>query len=136
MKTKEFRVQHNRLLFKCPYCNKRRNYTNITTRRKTIRCHNCGEMTRCVFDRRQLSRVSMSGVLTLKTREGKEIEAMLCDFSSRGIGFEVRKGKDARSIRVGQEVSLSCSWNPAIIPKSMFKVTNVNGFRFGVMEVK
>ena len=80
-----------------------------------------------------MSRVNLSGLLILKTREGKEMEVMLSDFSSRGVGFEVRKGKDVRSIQTGQEVSLSCSWNPTIIPKSMFKVRNVNSFRVGVM---
>ena len=136
MKTKEFRLQHNRLLFKCPYCNSRRSYTNVTTRRKTIKCNNCMEMTRCVFDRRQVSRVNLSGVLTLKTKEGKETEAMLCDFSSKGLGIEVRRSKDVRLLKKGQEISLSCSWNPTIVPKSKLRVQNLNSHRIGVMVVK
>lgn len=136
MKTKEFRLQQNRLLFKCPYCSKRKNYTNINARRKTIRCYDCGEMTRCVFDRRLEGRESLSGMLTLETGEGKAIEVVLCDVSSRGVGFKVRKGKDARLIKKGQEVSLNCTWNSAMIPKSTFKAQNVSGFRVGVMVGK
>lgn len=58
---------------------------------------------------------------------------MMRDISSKGIGFEVKKGKDLRSIKKGQEISLSSKWNPRMIPKSRFKVQNINGFRIGVM---
>ena len=72
-------------------------------------------------------------MLTLKTREGKEIQVMMRDISSRGIGFEVLKGKDLRLLRKGHEISLESNWNPAMIPKSRFKVQNISGFRVGVM---
>ena len=133
MKTKEFRVQDNRLLFKCPYCGKRRNYTLLNARRKTLKCYECRESTRCVFNRRPEQRESQSGMLTLKTREGKEIIVMMRDISSRGIGLELHKGKDLRSIKKGQEISLTSNWNPGMIPKSRFRVQNINGFRVGVM---
>jgi hypothetical protein len=133
MKTKEFRVFDNRLLFKCPQCGKRRTYNFPSVRRKTITCTDCGEKTRCLFNRRPQLRDSLSGLLLLKTRNGKEIEVMMRDISSGGIGFEVKKGKDLRSIKRGQEISLMCNWNPRIIPKSRFKVQNINGFRVGVM---
>ena len=133
MKTKEFRVQDNRLLFKCPCCGKRRNFTVLDVRRKKIKCFDCGELTRCLFNRRPEQRERQSGVLTLKTRDNKEIEVMLRDISSRGIGFEVRKGKDLRLIKLGHEISLWCNWSPALIPKSRFRVQNINGFRVGVM---
>lgn len=133
MKTKEFRVQENRLLFKCPYCGKRRNYTILNTRRKTIKCWECQGMTRCVFNRRPEQREAQSGLLTLKTLEGKEIEVMMRDISARGVGFEIMRGKDARRIRKGQEVSLTCNWSPAMIPKARFRVQNINGFRVGLM---
>ena len=136
MKTKQFRLQQSRLLFKCPYCGRRRNYMIHNGRRKTIRCWHCEGMTRCVFDRRPEQRISVSGLLELKTREGKEIEVMLRDVSSKGVGFDVRKGKDARVLKKGQEVRLSCNWNPSMIPKSTFRVQNMNGFRVGVMAAK
>lgn len=75
-------------------------------------------------------------MLTLKTREGKEVEVMLRDISSRGVGLEVRKGKDARLIKKGQTVSLYCNWNPAIVPNSPFVTQNVNGDRVGVMVAR
>jgi hypothetical protein len=133
MKTKEFRVQDNRLLFKCPYCGKRRNYTLLNARRKTLRCYDCRESTRCLFNRRPEQRESQSGKLTLKTREGKEISVMMRDISSRGIGLELIKGRDLRSIKKGLEISLTCNWSPVMIPKSHFRVQNINGFRVGVM---
>lgn len=90
-------------------------------------------MTRCVFNRRPDQRESQSGLLTVKTFESKEIIVMMRDKSSRGVGFEIMKGKDARRIRKGQEVSISCNWNPAMIPKARFRIQNINGFRVGVM---
>ena len=86
-----------------------------------------------MFNRRPEQREAQSGLLTVKTFEGKEITVMMRDISSRGIGFEILKGKDARRIRKGQELSLTCNWNPAMIPKSRFRVQNINGFRVGVM---
>ncbi len=133
MKTKEFRVRDNRILFKCPYCGKRRNYTLLNVRRKTLKCDGCREMTRCLFNRRPELRESQSGILTLKTRDGKEIQVMMRDISARGIGFEVQKGKDLRLLRRGHEISLESNWSPALIPKSRFRVQNINGFRVGVI---
>jgi predicted RNA-binding Zn-ribbon protein involved in translation (DUF1610 family) len=133
LKTKEFRVYDNRLLFKCPACGKRRNYNFPRVRSKTIRCDGCGAKTKCLFNRRPQLRQPQSGFLTLKTRDGKEIQVMMRDISSGGIGFEVTKGKDLRSIKRGQEISLTSSWNPRLIPKSRFKVQNIHGFRVGVM---
>lgn len=133
MKTKEFRVQGNRLLFKCPYCRRRRNFIILNVRRKNITCFNCGKPTRCLFNRRPEHRESQSGMLTLRTAGNKEVEVMMRDISSRGIGFEVRKGKDLRLLKLGHDISLSCNWSPAMIPKSRFRVQNISGFRVGVM---
>ena len=133
MKTREFRVHDNRLLFKCPLCGKRRNYTLLNVRRKTIRCDGCGEKTKCLFNRRPEFRESQSGLLMLKTRDGNEITVMMRDISSGGIGFEVQKGKDLRLIKKGQEITLTSDWNPRMIQRSRFKVQNINGFRVGVM---
>lgn len=134
MKTKEFRVYDHRLLFKCPECGRRRNYNSPSVRRKTIKCNGCGEKTRCLFNRRPELRESQSGFLTLKTKEGKEITVLMRDISSRGIGFEVRKGKDLRSIKRGQAISLTSNWNRRMIPKTEFRVQNINGFRVGVVS--
>lgn len=134
MKTKEFRLQENRLLFKCPHCGKRRTYTILNhVRRKCVRCDRCEEKTNCKFDRRPELRESQSGLLTLKTWSGREMAVMMRDISSRGVGFEVQRGKDLRSIKKGQEISLACNWNPRLIPKTRFKIQNIHGFRVGAM---
>ena len=133
MKTKEFRVYDNRLIFKCPECGKRRNYNFPRVRNKTIKCDECGEKTKCLFNRRPQLRESQSGFLTLTTKNGQKITVLLRDISSGGIGFEVTKGKDLRSIKKGQEISLTANWNPRLIPKSRFKVQNIYGLRVGAM---
>ena len=135
MRSKEFKVLNNRLLFKCPNCGKRRNYTILNLRRKTIRCVTCGEQTRCTFDRRPEARQNISGLLKLGTRQGKEIEVTIRDMSSKGLGFEVRKGKDARIMKVGQQVTISCQWNPGMIPKAQYVVQYISGFRIGLKKV-
>ena len=133
MKTKEYRLQDNRLIFKCPICGYRRNYTLIRARRKTIKCDGCGDKIRCLFNRRPESREPQSGLLTVRTRDRKEIIVKMRDISSQGIGFEVQSGKDLRSIKKGQEILIKSDWNPRMIPKSRFRIQNINGFRVGVM---
>lgn len=92
----------------------------------------CGKTTRCLFNRRPEQRECQSGMLTLTTWDGQEIAVMMRDISSRGVGFEVLKGKDMRLLKKGKEVSLTCNWRPAMIPKSRFMVRSINGFRVGV----
>ena len=133
MKTKEFRVQDNRLLFKCPYCGERRNFTILDIRSKNIKCFDCGGLTRCLFNGRPEQRERLIGMLTLRTRENTEIEVMMRDISVRGIGFELCRGKDLCLIKLGDDISLSCNWSPTLIPKSRFRVQNINGFRVGVL---
>ena len=74
--------------------------------------------------------------LMLKTWEGKEIKVMMRDFSTRGVGFELTKGKDARLIKRGQKVSLSCTWAPAMIRNSTYKIQNITGFRVGLIAIR
>ena len=135
-KTKEFRVQDRRLLFKCPTCGARRTSIIPDIRRKTIRCHNCGEMVRCVFNRRPEQREILSGKLTLKVRDGRELEVTLKDLSSRGIGFELPTGKSLKLLSVGNEIHITCSWNPKLLSDSRYIVRNINGLRVGAEKVK
>lgn len=81
-------------------------------------------------------RQSQSGQLKVTTREGKAFDVTIRDLSSAGIGFEVRKGKDARYMKVGSAVTLACHWNPAMIPKAQYVVRYVSGFRIGVKKTK
>ena len=135
-KTKEFKVLDRRLLFKCPACGARRNSIIPDIRRKSIRCHHCGEITRCLFNRRPDERVYHAGKLNLRTQEGKEIEVALKDISSRGIGFEVLAGKALKMLSVGKEIYLTCPWNPNLIPDGRDVVRNISGVRVGAQKVK
>ena len=134
-KTREFKVQERRLLFKCPNCGARRNSIIPDIRRKSIRCHNCGEITRCMFNRRPEQRNYHAGKLNLQTRDGKEIEVLLKDISSRGIGFELQAGKSLKSLSVGSEIQITCNWNTNLIPDSRYIVRNINGLRVGAEKI-
>ena len=135
-KTKEFKVQDRRLLFKCPFCGARKTSIIPDIRRKTIRCHNCGEMTRCIFNRRPEQRAYHAGKLTLTTRDGREVEVTLKDLSSRGIGFELPTGKSLKMLKVGHEIHLTCGWNPNLLSESRYVVRNIIGLRVGAEKVK
>lgn len=134
-KTREFKVLQKRLLFKCPNCGARRNSIIPDIRRKTIRCHSCGETTRCMFNRRPEQRDYHAGKLNLRTRGGKETEVILKDISSRGIGFELQAGKSLKLLSVGSEIQLTCSWNPNLIPDARYVVRNINGLRIGAEKI-
>ena len=135
-KTKEFRVQDRRLLFKCPTCGARRTSIIPDIRRKTIRCHNCGEMVRCIFNRRPEQREYHAGKLTLRVRDGREVEVTLKDLSSRGIGFELPTGKSLKLLSVGHEINLTCHWNSKLLSDSRYIVRNINGLRVGAEKLK
>ncbi len=135
-KTKEFKVLNRRLLFKCPSCGARRNSIIPDIRRKSIRCHNCGEITRAMFNRRPEQRNHHAGKLTLKTRDGREVEVLLKDISSKGIGFELPAGKSLKLLSVGHEVYLSCSWNSNLVSDSRYVIRNISGLRIGAEKIK
>lgn len=135
-KTKEFKVLQRRLLFKCPSCGARRNSIVPDIRRKSIRCHHCGEITRCLFNRRPEQRNYYAGKLNVKTRDGREIEVLMKDLSSRGIGFELQAGKSLKLLSVGNEIQITCSWNPNLIPDPRYIIRNINGLRVGAEKVK
>ncbi len=135
-KTKEFKVQDRRLLFRCPSCGARRTSIIPDIRSKSIRCHSCGEITRCTFNRRPEQRQSLSGKLTLRTRDGREVEVTLKDLSSRGIGFELPTGKSLKLLSVGHEIHLTCSWNPNLLSDTRYVVRNIKGLRIGAEKVK
>jgi hypothetical protein len=105
-------------------------------RSKTIRCYNCGEITRCTFNRRPELRQSLSGKLTLRTRDGREVEVTLKDLSSKGIGFELPTGKSLKLLSVGHVIHLTCNWNPNLLSDSRYVVRNINGLRIGAEKVK
>ncbi len=134
-KTKEFKVLDRRLLFKCPSCGARKTSIIPDIRRKSIRCHSCGELVNCLFNRRPEQREFQAGMLLLKTRDGRQFEVILRDISSRGIGIELPAGKSMRHLSIGHEISLTCNWNPRLLPESRYIIRNIIGLRIGAEKV-
>ena len=129
-----FKVINNRMQFRCSACKAKRNVTiPPDIRVKSIRCHKCAELTRCVFNRRIEPRENLSGAIILETSSGSEIDVMLHDRSRDGLGFNIPIGS-ARTYRIGigNKVRLRCSWNPRLIPNTTFVVQNIKGQRVGL----
>lgn len=102
MKTKEFRLQDNRLLFICPHCGKRTIYSVFSVQRNTYKCERCSKLTRSVFRR---------NAVALKTHKGQKIQVTLQEISPSGDVFQVLNDKDSQYIKIGEEVKFICSWD-------------------------
>lgn len=136
-KTVVFQVINNRMRFKCGSCGARRNSTVPKgIRRKSVRCHNCGTITRCILNRRADPRGVQGGKVTMITNEGKEVDVNIHDISRSGIGLIIPiKVSRARKIVKGQEVRFNCRWNPRLIGSSRFVVMSNDGQRIGVKKI-
>ncbi len=137
-KTVSFRVVNNRINFKCNKCGVKRNLpVPPQLRRRSIRCHACGEMTRCLLNRRNILRELQSGAAVLVTEDGKEIDVNIHDISTGGgIGVDISiRAARANAVRVGNKVRFRCSWNPRLLGSGIFKVKNCNGQRVGVKKI-
>ena len=133
-----FKVINNRMQFRCSACKAKRNVTiPPDIRVKSIRCHKCSELTKCIFNRRVEPRESQSGIVILQTSAGREIDVMLHDLSREGLGFNIPVGS-ARTYRIGigNKVRLRCTWNPRLIPNTTFIVKNIKGQRVGLKTKK
>jgi hypothetical protein len=133
-----FKVVNNRMQFKCSLCKAKRNVTiPPDIRTKSIRCHKCTELTRCIFNRRFQPRENQSGTVILRTSAGREVDVMLNDLSREGLGFIIPVGS-ARTYRIGlgNEVRLRCAWNSRLIPNTAFVVKNIRGQRVGLKTKK
>lgn len=131
-KTRIFRVENGRMLFKCYQCDYKRMLTvGGAIRTKSIRCSKCGESTRCVFNRRLAQRESQTGKAVLFTNDGKELAIDLFDISLRGVGFELSI-RDMNKITVGRDVQLKCPWNAQLFSQGRYIVRSVKGQRVGV----
>jgi len=135
-KAKEYRVVNNRMLFRCPECGAKRNSAVHNVRKKSIRCHKCEVIAKCLFNRRINQREFQSGKALLITRGGKELEVSLFDISLSGVGFELPLGVSyARLLTIGQEVQLRCNWNARLFPHGRFIVQSIKGRRIGVKKI-
>lgn len=131
-KTKSFRVENGRMLFKCHACQgKRMIAVGPGVRMRSIRCSKCGESTRCLFNRRLAQRESQSGTVLLLTSDGRELTVDLFDISLHGVGFDLSI-RDTNKIAVGRHVQFKCSWNPQLLSKDRYVVRSVKGQRVGV----
>lgn len=133
-KTITCRVVSNRLLFRCPSCLTRRMLSlpdNI--RRKSIRCHKCGEISKCSMNRRQMPRESQAGKAVMVFNDGREVNIDLYDISPAGVGFDILSG--SKGVSLSQEVRLKCAWNPRLLDQGRYVVRNVKGRRVGVEAV-
>lgn len=134
-RTKTFRVENGRTLFKCPLCQGKRMFTVPSgVRTRSLRCSKCGETTRCIFNRRLIPRDQQHGAVLLQTGDGREITADLADISPHGVGFDLGF-RDANKVNVGRDIYLKCPWNPALFSNARYVVRSIKGQRVGVEKI-
>ena len=135
-KTRTFQVVANRIQFRCPECRARKFSTvQPNLRRKSMRCLKCGEMTKCILDRRCKARELHGGKIVMVTQGGKNLEVFLHDISVDGIGIDLPvKALRAGKITAGRQVRFKCSWSPGLLNGS-FIVNNIKDQRIGIQKV-
>ena len=136
-KTRNFDVVNNRIRFKCPSCGARRNSALPSNlRRKNIRCHKCGEIIRCMFNRRSRPRHTHLGKVEMITKDNKNLDVNLRDISAEGIGIEMPLGSlRSRKIAIGHQVRFKCRWNSQLLDAGYFTVTTIKDQRVGLKKV-
>lgn len=136
-KTKTFKVTNNRFQFRCSQCTAKRNFTiPQNVRRKNIKCHGCGEVVKCVFNRRCTVRESLSGKIIATTHAGKEVGVNLYDLSQNGIGVDMSvRTAQLNRLAIGNTIRFRCDWNPKMLPPCSYIVKNIKGQRVGAQRV-
>ncbi len=136
-RTKIFRVIDNRFLFCCSSCQaKRRLFVAPHLRQKNIRCHKCGEINPCSFNRRLVQREHQTGQAVLITSGGKEVDVDLTDISHKGLGMEISiKALRSRAVKIGDEVRLVCNWNPGLFKGTRYLVQNIRDQKVGLKKL-
>ncbi len=131
-KTKTYRVDNGRMLFRCPECQGKRMLSiGPGIRMRSIRCAKCGQSTRCIFNRRLTPREQQSGTVFLFTTDGRELLVDLFDLSQNGVGFDLST-RDMNKIIIGRDVQFKCTWNPHLLNHGRYVVRSVKGQRVGV----
>ena len=134
-KLRTFRVTNGRVQFRCPICKGRRMYSiPPDLRSRSLRCTNCGETTRCIFNRRVEEREQQGGRVQLFYDDGNQIEVDLVDISLDGLGFEIAV-RDMMKIAVGGYVSFKCPWNPQLLSQGRYQVRSMKGQRIGAKRL-
>ncbi len=135
-KSQTYKVINNRIQYKCVECHAKRNLpVPPNVRSRSVRCHKCGELSRCKLNRRQNPRQLQSGKVIVITRQKREIEVQLHDISPEGVGFDVAVGATRSSIALKQEIKFRCGWNPRLFGRGQFIVQNIKGNRIGAQNI-
>ncbi len=131
IKTKSFKVVNGRFHFKCGECQTKRMMSiGPAIRKRSIRCHKCKELTRCVFNRRIESREQQCGKVLLTITDGRELDVSIYNISPHGVGFDMSI-RDVKKISVGLAINLRCPWNLNLLGYGRYIVTSIRGNRIG-----
>ena len=136
-KTITVQVINIRLLFRCPACRARQNMAILPNiRQKSVVCHACQHVTRCLLNRRAQPREPQAGKILMVTADNRETEVTLHDISMAGAGFDLPPGT-AKSFRigVGSHIRFKCTWNPRLFGSHTYEVQSIIGQRVGVKRV-
>lgn len=135
-KTQTFRVVGGRIRFKCHQCQSIRMLAiPQEVRRRSIRCHKCGEITHAGFNRRLIQREQQKGKVLMSTIDGTYIEVDLFDISQNGVGFDMAI-RDIRKVAVGKEVQFRCTWNSQLFSQGRYIVRSIKGRRIGAERMQ
>jgi hypothetical protein len=133
-KTQTFRVVGGRIHFKCHACQGKRMVAIPShVRRKSIRCHKCGEITHADFNRRLLQREQQRGKVLMFPGDGDYVEVDLYDLSPHGVGFDIAI-RDIRKISVGKEIQFRCTWNSKLFNQGRYIIRSIKGRRVGAQR--
>lgn len=133
-KTQTFRVVGGRIHFKCHSCQgKRMVAIPPQVRRRSIRCHKCGEITHANFNRRLLQREQQKGKVLMFSGDGEYVEVDLYDLSPQGVGFDISI-RDVRKISVGKEIQFRCTWNSKLFNQGRYVIRSIKGRRVGAQR--
>ncbi len=134
-KTQTFRVVGGRIHFKCHMCQSKRMVTIPSeVRRRSIRCHKCGEITHANFNRRVVYREQQKGKVLMSPGNEKYFEVDLADISPDGVGFDVAF-RDIRQLSVGKEIHFRCTWNSKLLNQGRYVIRSIKGRRIGAQRI-
>lgn len=98
-----------------------------------MQCSKCGEITKCIVDRRAKPRTLHGGKIVMVTQEGTDLEVYLHDISVDGIGIDIpAKTMRSSKLKKGRRVKFKCNWNPGLFTNGSFVVNNIKDQRIGV----
>lgn len=135
-KTQTFRVVGGRIRFKCHACQSIRMVAIPNeVRRRSIRCHKCGEITQASLNRRLIQREQQKGKVLMSLSDGTYLAIDLFDISQNGVGFDIAT-RDIRKVSVGKEIQFRCSWNSQLFSQGRYIIKSIKGRRIGAERTR